>query len=221
MKAFRARLERTRSRLNWVIARVPAVVSQSFATRAQLRVKGTINGFPFRTSAFPTGNGGHVILVKKAMLEGAKTGVDAEARFQVEPDTEERTVVVPDELSRALAEDRTLRRWFDRLNDSTRRYVVAGVAAAKNAEVRRRRAGQTAEWLLEAMEAERELPPMLRTAFARDPEAYAGWKRMSPSRRRGHLLGIFYYRTPGGRTRRMMRMLKEAYELAGKQRGQE
>jgi len=221
MKAFRARLERTRSRLNWVIARVPAAVSQSFGTRAQLRVKGTINGFPFRTSAFPTGTGEHVILVKKGMLEGAKTGVDAEARFRVEPDTEERTVEVPAELTRALAEDRGLVRWFDRLNDSTRRFVVAGVVAAKTEGVRARRAAQTAAWLLETMEAERELPPLLRTAFARDPQSFEGWKRMSSSRRRAHLLGIFYYRTPGGRTRRMMRMLKEAYDLAGKRRAQE
>ncbi|HUI82394.1 MAG TPA: YdeI/OmpD-associated family protein [Bryobacteraceae bacterium] len=220
-KPFQATLERTKSRLNWVIARVPAVVSKTFGTRAQLRVKGAINGFPFRTSLFPTGTGEHVILVNNRMLVGAKTGVGEAAEFRLEPDTEERKIVVPAELASALAEDRALRRWFDGINDSTRRFIVSGVAGVKSAEARKRKAGQVAEWMLEAMEAERELPPMLRTAFARKPQAYEGWKSMPASRRRAHLLGIFYYRSPGARTRRMARMLKEAYERAEKRRDHE
>ena len=49
-----------------------------------------------------------------------------------------------------------------------------------------------------------------KAAFARDPRAFEGWKRMSPSHRRGHLLGIFGYRTPEARDRRIVKMLEEA-----------
>jgi uncharacterized protein YdeI (YjbR/CyaY-like superfamily) len=64
------------------------------------------------------------------------------------------------------------------------------------------------------MEAERELPPILKFAFARDPRALAGWQLMSPTRRRGHLLAIFYYRTPDARDRRIAKMLEDALAFA-------
>jgi uncharacterized protein YdeI (YjbR/CyaY-like superfamily) len=66
------------------------------------------------------------------------------------------------------------------------------------------------------MEAEHELPPMIKQAFARNPEARKGWDLMSPARRRGHLLAIFYYRTLESRTRRLAKMVEEATALAEK-----
>jgi uncharacterized protein YdeI (YjbR/CyaY-like superfamily) len=66
------------------------------------------------------------------------------------------------------------------------------------------------------MEAERELPPVLQVAFARHPRAREGWDRMSVARRRGHLFGIFYYRTPDARARRIDKMLDDANALAEK-----
>jgi uncharacterized protein YdeI (YjbR/CyaY-like superfamily) len=217
-KSFQATLERTRSRLNWVIVRIPFDASKIWGTRGLLRVKGTINGFAFRTSLFPTGTGDHVLLVNKRMQAGAGASVGVIAKFSLEPDTEERSVTVPAELEMALAEDRALRRWFDRLNYSTRKYLVDPITQVKSAEARVRRAEQTAERLLETMEAEGELPPLLRAAFARDPQAYKGWKRMSALHRRGHLLGIFGYRDAKSRARRVAKMLQEAYELAEKTR---
>ena len=40
------------------------------------------------------------------------------------------------------------------------------------------------------MDAEYDLPPLLRVAFARNPKAAEGWERMSVLQRRGHLMGI-------------------------------
>jgi uncharacterized protein YdeI (YjbR/CyaY-like superfamily) len=67
-----------------------------------------------------------------------------------------------------------------------------------------------AERLLAVMEAEQELPPVLRLAFARDPRALEGWNQMSPSHRRSHLFAIFYYRTLEARSRRIEKTLQEA-----------
>jgi uncharacterized protein YdeI (YjbR/CyaY-like superfamily) len=216
VKVFQSALEKSSNRLNWVIARIPFDVAKIWGKRGQLRVKGTINGFAFRTSLFPTGSGDHVMLVNKRMQAGAGTGMGAVAQFRLEPDTEERVITIPPELARALSEDRSLRRWFDRFNDSTRRWIVDWITQVKSAEARLRRANQIAERLLSAMEAERELPPILREAFARNGRAYEGWKRMSPSHRRGHLLGIFYYRDPESRARRVAKMMEDAVEFAGK-----
>ena len=62
---------------------------------------------------------------------------------------------MPAELKRALAEDRSLCRWFDRLNHSTRSEISKWVSDVKSAEARTRRAEQIAERLFATMEAER------------------------------------------------------------------
>jgi len=218
-KSFEAILERGAGRLNWVIVRIPFDVSKVWGTRAGLRVKGEINGFAFRTSLFPTGDGHHTLLVNKKMQAGAKAVVGAVARFVLEPDTAPRIVTMPAELERALSEVRALRRWFDQMSPSMRKYIAAWVAEVKSAEARERRAVQIAERLLATMEAERDLPPLLRAAFGRDPRAYEGWKQMSVAQRRGHLLGIFYYRDPKAQARRAAKAVKEALARSQRLRG--
>jgi uncharacterized protein YdeI (YjbR/CyaY-like superfamily) len=213
-KSFRAMLERPPSRLGWVIIRIPFDVAKIWGKRGQLRVKGEINGFAFRTSLFPTGKGGHTLLVNKGMQAGADASPGEVAHFRLEPDTEERKATVPSELKRYLDEDRGLRRWFEQLNYSTRREIGEWILQVKSPEARLRRAGQLAERLFAVMEAERELPPILKVAFARDPRAVAGWQRMSPSGRRGHLFGIFYYRLPEARDRRIAKTIEEAIAFA-------
>jgi uncharacterized protein YdeI (YjbR/CyaY-like superfamily) len=215
-KRFDARLERLRSRLNWIIVRIPFDAAKAWGLRGQIKVKGEINGFAFRTSLFPTREGWHFLLINKRMQKGARTVEGSVARFQMELDSEERTVTIPDELKRILSEDRSLRRWYDKLNHSTRSDIAKWVTEPKSVEARGRRAEQIAERLLAVMDAERELPPILQVAFARHPRAREGWDRMSVSRRRGHFFGIFYYRTPEARARRIDKMLDDANALAEK-----
>jgi uncharacterized protein YdeI (YjbR/CyaY-like superfamily) len=217
IRSFQATLEPDRSPLQWVIIRIPFDVAKVWNTRGRLKVKGTINGFAFRSSVFPAGAGTHRLLVNRQMQTAAGVRAGMAARFQLEPDSEERTIVVPPELQRVLKEDRALPRWFDRLNYSMRKYFVDRVTAAKTAETRARRADQVGEQLLAAMQAERELPPLLRSAFTRDPLAAEGWKGLSATQRRRHLLGIFYYRTSAAQTRRAAKALGDARAAAQRQ----
>jgi hypothetical protein len=209
-KNFRAVLERMQSRLGWTIIRLPFDVGKIWGTRGQLRVKGEINGFAFRTSLFPARGGGHILLVNKRMQKGGEVRDGMSAQFRLEPDLEERTAVIPAELKRFLSQDASFHKWFKQLNYSTRRWIGIWIMQVKSAEARVRRAEQMAERLLAVMDAERELPPVLQIAFARDPRALEGWRSMSPSQRRGHLFGIFYYRTPDARERRIEKVLQEA-----------
>ena len=214
-KSFKATLERMAfSNLGWVIIRIPFHVAKVWGTRGRLRVKGEINGFAFRTSLFPTSTGVHFLLVNKSMQVGAAVRPGEVAHFRLEPDTEERKVIVPAELRRFFAEDRSLRRWFDNLSYSIRRWITVWIAQPKSAAARVRRAEQVAEQLLTTMESEQELPPVLKAAFARDPRALEGWQRMSPSHRRHHLLGIFHYRSPEARDRRVAKTIEEAIAFA-------
>jgi uncharacterized protein YdeI (YjbR/CyaY-like superfamily) len=213
-KSFKATLERMASNLGWVIIRIPLNVPKVWGVRGMLKVKGEINGFAFRTSLFPTGKGYHLLLVNKRMQAGAHARAGDTARFQIEPDLEKRQATVPAELKRALSEDRSLLRWFDTLSYSIRKWISDWVGQPKSAASRERRARQVAEQLLSTMEAERELPPILKAAFARHPRALQGWQLMSPTRRRGQLLAIFYYRNPESRNRRLAKVIQEALALA-------
>jgi uncharacterized protein YdeI (YjbR/CyaY-like superfamily) len=213
-KTFKATLEADGTPLNWVIVRIPFDVAKVWGSRGRMKVKGDINGFPFRTSLFPTGEGKHYLLVNKRMQKGAGASVGKSAQVRLEPDTEERIITVPEELERAMAEDRSLRRWFDRLTYSTRKYLTDQITAVKGAAARNRRADQIAERLLATKEAERDPPPVLQSALARDARAREGWKRMSAGRRRMNLLAIFTYQSPEARARRVAKVVKEAYGLA-------
>lgn len=217
-KSFKATLELLRSGLGWVIARVPFDVAKTWGTRRP-KVKGEINGFPFRTTLFPASAGGHFVLVNKRMQRESGTVLGSMAQFRLELDTEVRTVAVPAELKRAMAGDRALERWYDALNYSTRKYIADWITDVKSADARERRAEQLAERLLSTMEAEQELPPLLRLAFARTPHALEGWQRMSPTQRRGQLMAIFYYRSPDARARRVAKVVEAAAEYAQKKAG--
>jgi len=215
-RSFTAPLERLRSGLGWIIVRVPADVAKVWGSPGRLKVKGEINGFPFRTSLFPTREGTHFILINKRMQKGGQAYEGMMARVRLEPDTEERTVTVPAELKRVLSEERALLRWFEKLNYSTQKWIADWVTDVKNTDARVRRSEQVAEQLLSTMEAERELPPMIQLAFTRNPRAREGWEQMSPIRRRGQLLAIFYYRTPESRAKRLAKVVEEAAALAEK-----
>ncbi len=215
-KSFKATLERMPSNLGWVIVRIPLDVPKIWGTRGMLKVKGEINGFAFRTSLFPTGKGYHYLLVNKRMQAGAAARPGSVAQFRLEPDMEKRVATVPAELQRILNEDRSLRRWFDQLSYSIRKWITDWVVQVKSAEARLRRAEQVAEQLMATMEAERELPPILKLAFTREPRALAGWQRMSPTHRRGNLLAIFYYRSPEARDRRIAKIIEEALAFAAR-----
>jgi uncharacterized protein YdeI (YjbR/CyaY-like superfamily) len=215
-KSFRATLERLRSNLGWVIVWIPFNVHKIWGTRGRLRVRGEINGFEFRTSLFPTRKGEHFLLVNKKMQAGSHASEGIRAEFSLELDTEERVVVVPAELQCILAEDRSLRRWFETLNYSIRKWLVDSIAQPKSAAARVRRAEQVGEQLFSVMEAERELPPALRLAFTRDPRALEGWNLMTPRYRRGSLFAIFYYRSPEARDRRIQKVVDEAIALTEK-----
>src|SRR6185369_5930441 len=140
------------------------------------------------------------------------------ARFTLAPDLEPRVLTLPKELERTLNQDRMMRKWFDGLNFSMRKWFVDYISDAKATDTRRNRADRIAEQLLETMEAELELPPMIRLAFNRNPGAEQAWRRMTETQRRHNLLSIFHIRTPQSRMRRIQRMIDQALEAHEKKR---
>lgn len=219
-KSFTALLEPDGTQLRWVIARVPFDVQKAWPVRRRMRVRGEIEGFPFRTSLFPDPRGsGRILLVNKKMQTAAKAGPGSRVRIWLEPDLEERPITIPPELARQLKGDRRLQRWFNALSESMRREIGKWVDEAKGPDVRRKRAEKMAERLMLAMDGEEEPPPILRAAFQRQPLARDGWFALTPVQRRGHLLGIYYYETTDARERRAAKAVEDALRAAHKRPG--
>jgi len=213
-KKFRGVLQPDNTALKWVIVKVPFDPAKAWPKRNRLRVKGTINGFLFRTSLFSSAEHGHILLVNKQMQKGAKVAVGDPADIVLEPDLEERPASVPSELEKLLKQDRALKNWFGQLSHSMRKYIGATIDACKSPEARKNRAEQMVERMMLAMEGESEMPPILQVAFRRQPRALTGWQAMTPVQRRGHLLGIFYYQSPESRQKRADKAVAEALHVA-------
>jgi uncharacterized protein YdeI (YjbR/CyaY-like superfamily) len=211
-KTFSAILTRGGDSLNWVVVYLPFDSAKFWGKRGSLRVKGEINGFEFRTSLFPTGDGRHMMLVNKTMQKGGSVQAGMRAKFRMEPDLEERTTAVPPELQRIFKSSKRLQKFFESFSASQRGFFVGMISKGKSPETRVRSAERIAEMLMEVMEAEIELPPLLRQVFARNPEVLAGWQRLTPTHRRSHLLGIFYTRTHDARLRRIERAMSQILE---------
>lgn len=217
VKTFETILERTPDRLRWVIARLPFDAAKTWGKRGQIRIKGEINGFAFSATLFPTGSGTHFLIVNKKLLAGGKTAPGLNAKFRLQQDTTPRPSPPPaKELFEELGQSKRLLKFYESLNPSRRREIAKWVAECKTPDARQRRSRQIAERLMETMEAERELPPILQLAFRQNPRAAEQWQRMSPSHRRAHLFSIFYYRTPEGRANRIAKCVEELLQRAEK-----
>lgn len=216
VKRFRAVLEPLSGGLGWIVARVPFDVKATWKTMTRLRVKVEVAGEVFRTSLFPdAASGGHFVLVNKQMQKAAGMKLGGMIDLAVEPDTEEREAWVPTELEKLLKQEKALAKWYAKLSESMRRELAKYIDGASGAVGRQTRAEQTAERLMLAMEGEKELPPVLEAAFLRSPAARKGWRMMTLTQRRRHLLGVFYYRSPEARQRRVDKVVEDALRLAG------
>jgi len=213
-RSFSAVLTRSGDLLRWVIIRIPFDVAKVWGTRGQLRVKGEINGFAFHTSLLPSGEGHHFMIVNKQMQKGGRTAPGAEAQFRLEPDMEKRVVPRAPEVERVLRQSKRLQKFYQSLSPSARNDIARFVSEGKQKETRERRADQLAVRLMETMEAEIELPPMIRQVMMRNPPAEEGWQLMPHSHRRMHLLGIFYYRNFDARLRRIEKAVEEMKKYA-------
>lgn len=127
----------------WPCMDLPFDVHAAWGTRARVSVKGTMNGFPFRTSIFPNGDGTHHMMVNKAMRDGAKAAPGDSVKVVLEPDEKPRTVPVPPELRKALATAAKAKATFSALAPSHKRAYVEYITQAKKPETRARRVEQT------------------------------------------------------------------------------
>jgi hypothetical protein len=122
-----------------VAAIIPPVdVPKFFGTKGRVPVRGTINGYPFRSSLMPMG-GCHMMPVNRTLREGA--GVEAGDRVEVvmERDEAERTVDAPPLLMNALAKNKAAQANWQRLSFTHKKEMAQAISGAKQEKTRTRR----------------------------------------------------------------------------------
>src|ERR1700752_2620695 len=83
----------------------PFDVKETFGTKARVPVRGTINGFPFRSSLMPMG-GCHRMVVHKQMRDGAGVKAGDLVNVVLERDDAPRTVEMPALLKKELTKSK-------------------------------------------------------------------------------------------------------------------
>jgi hypothetical protein len=136
-KSFRVLLEQNEGSTATAIT-IPFDVPEVFGTRARVPVRGTVNGFPFRTSLFPMG-GRFIMVVNRETRAGAGVKGGDTINVSLERDTEPRIMEPPADLARALKSDKDAASAWDKLSYTHKKEFARAIETAKKPETRRRR----------------------------------------------------------------------------------
>jgi Domain of unknown function (DUF1905)/Bacteriocin-protection, YdeI or OmpD-Associated len=116
----------------------PFDVEETFGTKARVPVRGTINGFPFRSSLMPMG-GCHRMVVNKQMREGAGVKAGDVVNVVLERDEALRSVDPPPLLKKELAKNKTAQTNWEKLSFTHQKEMARSITDVKQEETRQRR----------------------------------------------------------------------------------
>ena len=116
----------------------PFDVVAVFGRKGRVPVKGTINGFPFRSSLMNMGEG-HMMAVNAELRAGAKCKAGDSVSAVMELDEEVRTVEVPAYLRKIINSDPKAKEFGPKLSFTHQKEYVREIEAAKRPETREKR----------------------------------------------------------------------------------
>jgi hypothetical protein len=144
-KTFKSPLDALGPGGSWTRMQIPFDVEKAFGSKARVAVRGTMNGFEFRTSILPNGDGTHHMMLNKAILAGAKTAAGETVKVVMERDDESREVPAPKDLLAALGKNAVAKRIWKEKTPTFRKEYVLWIEDAKAHETRARRIAATVE----------------------------------------------------------------------------
>jgi Domain of unknown function (DUF1905)/Bacteriocin-protection, YdeI or OmpD-Associated len=120
------------------ILKLPFDVVDVFQRKGRVPVKGTIDGFPFRSSLMNMGDG-HMMVVNAELRAGAKCKAGDTVTVLMELDEDKRTVEVPAWLKRIIDRDPKAREFWPWLSFTHQKEYVREIENAKRTETREKR----------------------------------------------------------------------------------
>jgi hypothetical protein len=118
--------------------RPPFDVVEVFGRKGRVPVKGTINGFPFRSSLMNMGEG-HMMAVNAELRAGGKCKAGDTVKIVMELDEEERKVELPAYLKKIINSDPQAKERWAKFSFTHQKEYVRAIEDAKKPETRERR----------------------------------------------------------------------------------
>jgi len=136
MQKFRTTLYAKGPGGGWTFMPIPFDVNEVFGAKGRVAVSGTVNGFAFRNSLMPEGDGTHAMMFSKELQAGAKARAGDTVTVVLDKDEAERVVETPDDLAKALRKDKKANVQFSTLTYSQKKEYVDWILSAKQSATR-------------------------------------------------------------------------------------
>ena len=129
---------------------IPFDVEKIYGTKGRLKVKATFEGHPYRGSLANMGTG-HILIVRKDIRAAIEKKAGDKIQVTLEPDTEPREVIVPEDLAGAFRKSAKAKSFFEKLSYTNKKEYAVWITSAKKPETRERRVQDTIKKLLKGM----------------------------------------------------------------------
>ncbi|MGH8021060.1 MAG: YdeI/OmpD-associated family protein [Opitutaceae bacterium] len=139
---FSAKLFRpatTAKGVSWTFLTLPKDASAKLPSRSMTSVEGAINGFSFRATLEPDGQGSHWLRVDRKLREAAGADAGDVVALEIAPAEEEPEPRVPADLRKAFAAAPKARALWSNITPIARRDWIHWIVSAKQPETRARR----------------------------------------------------------------------------------
>lgn len=121
--------------LSWTVIAIGFDVPTVFGTKTGIRVKGTLDGYPYAgLSLMPAGEGEYFMSVKKELQQAIGKRVGDMVEVVMERDFG--GITVPDDLLAAFKEEREAKNYFDSLSEGNKKFYIDWITSAKRLETR-------------------------------------------------------------------------------------
>ncbi|KAA9338180.1 DUF1905 domain-containing protein [Hymenobacter busanensis] len=126
---------------------IPFNVAEVYGTRGQVKVQATFDGFPYRGSLAPMGDGQHLLGVPRQIRNAIEKTWGHTVTVALAKDTQPRVAEVSDDFARALT-NAGARQKFEDLSYTHQKEFTRWVEAAKSTETRYERMKKAVEMIL-------------------------------------------------------------------------
>jgi hypothetical protein len=147
-KKFTAVIQRNGTSTDAAYVAIPFDVKAEYGA-SRVKVKAAFDGHPYRGLLVNMGTGCHILGIRKDVREAIGKAIGDKVIVELEQDTEERRVEIPELLAKSFKSKPQAKKFFDTLSYTNQKEYVVWITSAKKEETRDRRLKDTITKLLD------------------------------------------------------------------------